>query len=203
VISMLRRPPSGMASRGVQGQVEHGALHLSRVGQSVPQTPGDNRLHLDALADRAAEHLGHVGDLPTKVHHLGLQGLAPREGEQLAGQLGGAVGAVQGVLDPLLAFAVLHVAGDQLEIAADDLQDVVEVVRHPAGQVAHRFHALRPAPALCDSSRSVTSRDEPTTRSTRPSSPRTGTMMDSQTRWPPRRLIRSRVKAGAPPAMTR
>ena len=130
---------------GIERQVEHGAFHLGRVGQGVPQAAGDDGLDLDALAERAAQHLGHVLHLPAQIHHPGLQWLAAREGEQLAGQRRGPIGAMQGVLQPLRGLAVLHLGGDQFEIAADHLQDVVEVVGDAAGQVANRLHPLRPA----------------------------------------------------------
>ena len=52
--------------------------------------------------------------------------------------------AADGRLQALLGAAVaLDVAGKQLQIAADDLQHVVEVVRDAAGELADRLHLLR------------------------------------------------------------
>jgi hypothetical protein len=75
--------------------------------------------------------------------HLGLQHLAPAEGQQLAGEPGG----------PLAGLAdLLHVAADgvaapdlveqEVAVAQDAGEQVVEVVGDAAGQLAHRLHLL-------------------------------------------------------------
>ena len=79
-----------------------------------------------------------------RFDHLRLQRLAAGEGEQLAGQLGGALGAVK------MAFfsrgsaraSLGHRRAEQLEVAADHLQQVVEVVGDAAGELADRLHPL-------------------------------------------------------------
>ena len=80
-----------------------------------------------------------------QVEHLGLQHLAAAEGQQLAGQAGGALAGVADLVD---AAAARGSSGGQLvehhaAVAADDGQQVVEVVRHAAGQPADGFHLLR------------------------------------------------------------
>ncbi len=75
--------------------------------------------------------------------------LAAREGEQLPRQLRG---AASGTVD-LLHLAPARISGrqpaqEQLAVAVDRRQQVVEVVGHPTGQPAHRLHLLRLAQLL-------------------------------------------------------
>jgi hypothetical protein len=59
-------------------------------------------------------------------------------------QLGAARDAADGALHALLGALVAgHLAPQQLQVAADHLQQVGEVVRHAAAELAQRFHALR------------------------------------------------------------
>ncbi len=96
------------------------------------------------------QQLGHAGDQPVGVERLGLQGLAAREGQQALGEGGGALGPAHGALGrPAVAAGVLGQGAQQkVEVARDDLQQVVEVVGDPAGELAHRLHLLRLAQAL-------------------------------------------------------
>jgi hypothetical protein len=60
-----------------------------------------------------------------------------REGQQLAGEPGAALHRLAGVGDPALnLFTILRCQGDQFEVAGDRLQEVVEVVGDPAGELA-------------------------------------------------------------------
>ena len=52
------------------------------------------RRDLDARAHDGAQHVGDAADALGRVEDLGLERLAPREGEELAGELGGAVDRV-------------------------------------------------------------------------------------------------------------
>ena len=80
----------------------------------------------------------------------GLERLLAREGEQPAGQRGGALRALQrhllGARDPRdrgrrRQFG--HLPADHVEAAEDDGEQIVEVVRDAAGELADRFHLLR------------------------------------------------------------
>jgi hypothetical protein len=69
--------------------------------------------------------------------------LRPGECQQLLGQFDrafGRIGCERGV--PLDA-RISAVAPDQLEISRHDGQQIVEVMRDPAGQLPHRLHLLR------------------------------------------------------------
>jgi hypothetical protein len=115
------------------------------------------RLEVDAhrLADRLAQQRREVGDQHVEIDGQRVQALAAREGQQLAGQGPALLGRQAHRLDlpgqlVLLAGAPL----DQLDIAQDHGQQVVEVVGDAAGQLADRLHLagvaqlLLQAPAL-------------------------------------------------------
>ena len=129
---------------GVEGQIENGALDLGGIGQGVPQAAADYGFDFDRFAEGAAQEFGHVADEAGEIDDLRVQGLTAGKGEELARQLGGAVGAVDRVSDRALsAIVARRGALQELEVAADHLQQVVEIVGDTAGQLAHRFHALR------------------------------------------------------------
>jgi hypothetical protein len=71
------------------------------------------------------------------------QGLTAREGEQLAGELAtprrGSLCCRNQVADSAVG---RQGAGQQLEVANDNQQQVVEVMSHTAGKLTDRFHFL-------------------------------------------------------------
>ena len=98
----------------------------------------------NAASDQGTNELGHALDLVADVEHLRLQRLAAGKRQELRGQLGRALDRLGDRLDitsaPLLGqFATTQEVGG----GADDRQQVVEVMRHPAGQLADGFHFLR------------------------------------------------------------
>ena len=113
----------------------------TRVFQS---SAGDDGLDLDMLAEAAPQHVGHLPDQPAEIERHGAQRLAPREGQQMARQAGAPIGTQQRVADsPQRRLVALHLAGEDVQIADDDLQQIVEVMGHPAGELADRLHLLR------------------------------------------------------------
>ncbi len=100
-------------------------------------------LELDVLADEAAQQVRelrqHVGD----AEDAGLQGLLAREGQELAHQVRGAVGVLLDLHD-VGEGRVARPEAQQQQVAEADhrRQQVVEVVRHAAGELAHRLHLL-------------------------------------------------------------
>jgi hypothetical protein len=99
---------------------------------------------LDLAAQGAHQHLGKIEDQVVDVDWPGLQALFACEGQQLLGELAGAHSRALGALE-LLAGQLGPVEADErdFEVAVDDLQQVVEVVRHAGRQLADRLHLLR------------------------------------------------------------
>jgi len=75
-----------------------------------------------------------------QIDRRGPQRLLPREGQHALRQLGAALRCSQDRLQSRVA--ALRVVRQQFRIPQDDRKQVVEVVRDPAGQLAHRFHFL-------------------------------------------------------------
>ena len=84
-------------------------------------------------------------DALAQIDHHGIEALPAREGEQLPRQvlaaLGGGLDRFERLNDPRLVR--LEAALQDLRVAADDHQQVVEIVRDAAGELAERFHFLR------------------------------------------------------------
>ena len=93
--------------------------------------------------DEAAQHLLQVGCHPVEVEHLGLRHLPPAESQQLLGQRRGPFGGLEDIVTIFIEGVIFHEAGpDELAVAHDGHQEVVEIVGHAAGQPAHRLHLL-------------------------------------------------------------
>ena len=100
--------------------------------------------HPDRGVERLANQHLHPGEQLVDVHDLGLEDLLAGVGEQPPGQLGGAGRRRFGLGDPALQPLVfLRRALDQLQVAEDHGQQVVEVVRDAARQLTDRLHLLR------------------------------------------------------------
>jgi hypothetical protein len=128
----------------IDGQIYQRVFELARVHKGRPRLAGKYRLDTDALAKRAAEQIGHPCDQRIHVDHLRRQRLASREGEQAVGQQCGARGATHRRGDMALQLVVgWETMLEVFQIAEDDRQQIVEIVRDTAGELADRLHLLR------------------------------------------------------------
>ncbi len=129
---------------GIDRQVQHHLFELVRVDHRRPQPARHHGFDFDALAQRLAQQLVEVAQKPAKVGRLRAQRLPTGEGQQLPRQLGTALDGGAGCIDPLRRATVgLHQRLQQLQIAGDHLQHVVEVMCHAAGELADGFELLR------------------------------------------------------------
>ena len=136
----------------VDGEIQQRVLDLRRIDQRIPQSAGNHRFHFDAVAERAAQQIVHAAHEAAEVHHLRRQRLASAEGEQLRGELRLRATRPASALRTRCSALSLPAMSfeQQLQIAADDLQQIVEIVRDAAGEFADRFHLLRLAQGLLD-----------------------------------------------------
>src|ERR1700733_2512790 len=129
---------------GVDRKVQNRILELIRIDEAIPETASDHRLDLDLPAERATKHLIHAFDQTPGVHHPRFQRLAPCESEQLRGKFRSARNAGQRALDPHLGPGIAgDVLAEQLQVSADHLQQIVEVVGDAACELANRLQLLR------------------------------------------------------------
>jgi hypothetical protein len=90
-----------------------------------------------------AQQVGKVAYEASDIGRLRRERLAPREGKKLLGEPRAPVGRRAGGAEPGESRAIVrHRALHEIEVGLDDLEDVVEVVRHAAGELARRLHLL-------------------------------------------------------------
>ena len=142
--SISRSPLAVHRVAGVDGEVEDGVLELVGVHPDVPAFVGEAGPDVDPLADRAVDQVEHVLDQLGRRRRFGQQGLGAGEGEQAAGEGGGAGRALHRIVEVELDLAArsAQLAPGEVEPADDDREHVVEVVGDAAGQLADRLHLL-------------------------------------------------------------
>ena len=88
---------------------------------------------------------------PIQVQHARLQHLHAAERQQLARQRHGAVGGFANLLGAALQGIVgFRAIQKQIAVAANDGQQIIEIVRDAAGQAADGFHLVRLAQAFLE-----------------------------------------------------
>ena len=142
--SRRRRPPSAMASRALSTRFRIAFSSWFASTDAGHSSSASTISHVDPLAERAAQQLRHAGDQPVDVERPAAPGLAAGEGEQPMGQRAARVRAL-----PRCDIAVDSPARPaparrrtQIQAADDDRQQVVEVVRDAAGELADGLHLL-------------------------------------------------------------
>ena len=96
------------------------------------------------FSDQPPQHLFHIEDDRVEVQNFGFQNLLAAEGQELTGQRSG---ALPRFLD-LQAFLVQGIVRRQallenLAVADDHTQQIIEVMGDPAGELPNGFHFLR------------------------------------------------------------
>ena len=128
---------------GVDHEIHDDLLELAGIGAGAADGGGEAGGEFDIFADERAEETLHVGDDGVDVDDLEFEKLFAAEGEELASERGGAIG---GLLNGF-GFGMQRVAGSELVeqnfgVAADDHEQIVEVVSDAAGEAADGFHFL-------------------------------------------------------------
>src|SRR5215213_11484148 len=128
----------------VDREIDERGLELRRVDFNDCVFRRQHQLQLYGLADRPGDERQHVPDEIIDPHLLRLYSRLAREAQELARQLGALFRRLGG-LEQALAGLAIAVDGmfDQIEIAQYDGEQVVEVMRQPAGELADGFHLLR------------------------------------------------------------
>ena len=128
----------------VDGEIDQRRLELRDVGDGMAVRIADFDVDLDAPADQRPDQLRDALDLGADIEDLRLQRLAAGEGEQLAGQFGGPFHGFRDGVD-IAAAALLRqfAAAQEVGGGADDGQEIVEVMRDAAGELADGLHLLR------------------------------------------------------------
>ena len=97
----------------------------------------------DARPQRALEQIAHALDQRAQIDRHRAQILLARERQQALGQRSAALGALQRAIDqPMQARIVGQALAQQIEITHHRHQQIVEVMRDAAGELADRLHLL-------------------------------------------------------------
>ena len=128
----------------VHGQVQDGQFQLRRVGADRAEHERKAGLDRNGRLQRALEKVRHAAHQLRHVDRNGLQLLLAREGQHALGQGGAPLRRVPGVVDePGDVGPVAEVPPGHFEAADHRGQQVVEIMRDAAGQLAERVHLLR------------------------------------------------------------
>ena len=136
---------------GVDAQVEQRILQLRRIDPGGPQRVVAPHFQHHRRAYGAADQLLHSVDQPAHVDRLGIERLPARERQQPVGEGGRPADRLlpQGDVAPGPFGAARSEPGLQhLQAGPDGGQQVVEIVRDAAGELADRLHLLALAQLL-------------------------------------------------------
>ena len=113
------------------------AIIGARSGQSL----SDDR---HVFPDEASEQRPHLGHHPVQVERRRLDDLLAAEGQQLAREPGGARARLLNFDDvPLARIVGIEIGQQELAVAQNGGEQIVEVVRHAARQPSDGLHFLR------------------------------------------------------------
>ena len=128
---------------GVDRKIEDGELELAGVDADRAHAVRHVDLDVDIGAQRARQQLAQQRQPLRQIDDLRRQGLLARIGQQLAGERFAALGGGRHHVEQPHVFLVGQFAAQPLHAAADDHQQIVEIVRDAAGQLADRLQPLR------------------------------------------------------------
>ena len=94
----------GHGVAGVDGQVDQDLFHLAQVYFHWVEVLAWDGYQFYILAEETAQHLIHIEHQVVEAYHFWLQELAAGEGQELSGEVGGAVGGVQDLLDVVVCW---------------------------------------------------------------------------------------------------
>ena len=145
-VSSLRTPPCRHRIARVDRQVQNDLLELSGVRSHGPQPIRGPRLEHDPLSNQPLQHRPRAIDDVVQVQHRRLQLLLPAEHHELSRQVGREFRRLaDGVHLRGARIARREVVRKHLDVPDDGRQQVVEIVRDAARELAHGFDLLRMA----------------------------------------------------------
>jgi hypothetical protein len=140
---MSIEPPSGIASRALIARLRI-ASSSWLASTRRRQSRGKIEPQHDAGSERPLQQIDHALDQGAQIHRHRSQILLPRERQQALRQRRAAFRALQRAVDqPMQARIVGDALAQQIEIAHHRHQQIVEIMRDAAGELADRLHLLR------------------------------------------------------------
>ena len=129
---------------GIDRQIEQRHFDLVRIGMRAGQQGVDVNRQPDARPACGCQQPCQIAHQHAQIDGGRLQWLAPRKRQQALHQRSRTFGRLDRAIDQAaFAIAADTAALQNVETAHDRCQQVVEIVRHTAGKLAHRFKLLR------------------------------------------------------------
>ena len=127
----------------IERQIDQDLFELARVGLYGPKVRLCRGRQLNVLTDGSQQHVLHRAHQIIEVEYLALDYFPLREGQELAGQVGGALSSGVDMVDIVAGgLLVLNLLLGEYGIVEDHRQEVVEIVRHAAGEPAETLESL-------------------------------------------------------------
>ena len=128
---------------GVDSQVDENLFELDAVCPQRKRVRRDDRLDLDVRADETAQHsVDHVLHELVQIELVVARLARPRKREQLARELGRALGCRPDLVHPAARLGRQLRRAEQEHVPADDGEEIVEVMSDTAREAADRVHLL-------------------------------------------------------------
>ena len=131
----------GIAS--VNGEVQYGVLNLAGVGARGPQSAVQDGGERDPLSERPFQQLCESKHQIVELECRRRQVVPTCKRQQAGGQPRAHLRCVGRAMQKGLLVVGRKLRLEELQIAQDDCQQIVEVVGDPSGQLAECLHALR------------------------------------------------------------
>src|SRR5580698_9566927 len=141
VVAFNRQHPTsqhGIAS--VDRKIERGVVELTWIGHHQPEAGLEVRLDLNLLADRTTQQRQQVFQQSIEGDDLGLQRLPPCKRKQAMYEIGSCQCRSDSIVQ--LCDRRLQLLIHDVKIVDDDVENVVEIMRHTAGQLTNSLHLL-------------------------------------------------------------
>ena len=140
--SIEMRPLPSMASRALTAKLTTTLSSCATLARTAPTFSCSVVSSVMRATQRTAQQRQQIADDLARIDGADVEVLAPRKRHELLDELGAALTGVARCLELLEhARSLTHLFADQVEIADQHGQQVVEVVRDSGGQAAERFHA--------------------------------------------------------------
>ena len=127
----------------IHRQVHDNLLHLAVIRLDAGQFGAEPQHDAHVFADQSFQHPPHAGDDSVQIEHRRLDDLLAAERQQLTREPRRRHTRVLDFHDVRLALVVrLEIGEQQLAESENHGEQIVEIVRHAAGQPSHRLHLL-------------------------------------------------------------
>ena len=119
----------------VDYQIQNNLFDLSGVGFYAVQLRIQHEREFDVLLDQASQHLVEVADRLVDIQDHGLDHLLTAQHQELARERGGTVAGLLDLLQaPAIGFGQIGTLEQQIAVAVNHGEQVIEVVGHAAGE---------------------------------------------------------------------